>query len=601
MQLVLKTLTPVHIGDGTQLHSFDYVVHGGRYYRISQTQFERFLLNLDADKPDSPSAEQFASWAMEMADQIENVDRDRRNAGRQGGRDYNQELSRLRSAYNLMAFCKSIGKDAAFITFLKNEVRGLPLLMEGARPKQEIRGFIRSADGTPYIPGSTIKGSIRTALLYHYLNEFADYQKVAEELRKQVDKISAEKVDAERKRLRFNLDRHRKTVGETIEQAAFFAGMVTERGQRRNGEAQNDLMRCLLVSDVSLPDDALAVDNIDLYLVKKLPKGQGNHAQRQSQSPAVEVLQSGLKINVRIDINLELLLKLHYSGAGDEGLLVKNEKHFIGWREKAKWLFNLDKADFDNILPGTPPSDPRCQALRDKALKHVLACVQAFTDAQEQAYQRWQRNYCLPAHNGNNDARAVEAGMDAIAVEGLRFHLGFATGFEGMTEALHLIARHKQLFADIMELFGIGDSPTAWKNRKPGETYRANPDQFPKSRRLATRPGLALPLGWLGSADAVQKASGIAAAGSVPSAPVTPTYLRGTLKMGAELNGELLQAGNPGRFKLFIRLDYEPEVEVKYPAGFKPEDIGRIALIRVKNLKGKEEIVSCEFIRFRTY
>jgi hypothetical protein len=83
------------------------------------------------------------------------------------------------------------------------------------------------------------------------------------------------------------------------------------------------------------------------------------------------------------------------------------------------------------------------------------------------------------------------------------------------------------------------------------------------------------------------------------SAPATPTYLRGTLKIGAELNAELLSGGNPGRFKLFIRSDYEPIAEVKYPAGFKAEDVGRIALLRVKNVKGKEEVTVVEFIRFR--
>lgn len=609
--LHLRTLTPLHVGDGSQLHSFDYVLHGGQFYRVSQYRFEQFLQQIDAGDDSLKNALAFADWANDMASKIESVETDRRNAGRQGGRDYNQELSRLRSEYNLLAFSKKIGQDRAFLDFLKkqeNKVRALPLLMENGRPKQEIRGFQRGADGRAYLPGSSVKGCIRTALLYHYLTEHADYQNIHERLSKEVAKIKADREEAERRRIRFSVEKYRKSFGEAIEYEAFNAGMVTERNQARPGEAQDDLMRCLLVADTELPEDGLGVDNIDLYLVKKLPKGQGNQAQRQPQSPAVEAVVPGQVLAVRLDFNLDLLLQLHRSAPGDEGFMVGKEKHFIGWRKRAKWLFNLDAADFGAIPTGTRPEDPRYKSLVEKAFAHIFGCVQRFSDAQAAAYDHWQKNYVKPEHDGRNDARNVAGGSKAILAGGLRLHLGFATGFEGMTEVLYLLAEHKRLFADIMELFAIGDSPSAWKNRRPGDTYRANPDQFPKSRRLVSRSGAALPLGWLVQVEAGAKSHSpgnfespgeFAAPTVATAAPATPTYLRGTLKIGAEVNAELISGGNPGKFKLFIRTDYEPIVEVKYPAGFKAEDVGRIALLRVKNLKGKEEVVAVEFVRFK--
>lgn len=611
MELHFRTLTPLHIGDGSQLHSFDYVLHGGRFYRVSQQKFENFLQQADAGDPDLKNALAFVDWANDMASQIESVETDRRNAGREGGRDYNQQLSRLRSEYNLLAFAKHIGKERLFLDFLKNEsnkVRSLPLHMEGGRPKQEIRGFQRDADGRAYLPGSSVKGCLRTALLYHYLTEHADHQGIQDRLAKEVAKIKADREAAERSRIRFSVEKYRKSFGEAIEHEAFFAGMITERGQARPGEAQDDLLRCLLVSDTALPEDGLGVENIDLYLVKKLPKGQGNQAQRQPQSPAVEAVSPGQVLAVRLDFNLELLLQLHYhpTASGDDGIMVKDGRHFIGWRKRAGWLFGLTIADFDTVPKGTHADDPRCQALRDKAFAHILACVRRFSDAQAEAYDRWQKNYVKPEHDGRNDARNVGTGAKSVTAAGLRLHLGFATGFEGMTEVLYLLDKHKRLFADIMELFAIGDSPSAWKNRRPGDTYRANPDQFPKSRRLVSRSGAALPLGWLVQveAGAKSKSSGDFAVlpepvTAQPIIPVAPTYLRGTLKQGAEVNGELLTHGNPGHFKLFIRTDYEPTAEVKYPAGFKAEDVGRIALLRVKNLKGKEEVTAVEFLRFK--
>lgn len=611
MVLHLRTLTPLHVGDGSQLHSFDYVLHGGHFYRVSQHSFEQFLQQIDAGDDSMKNALAFVEWANEMAHKIESVETDRRNAGRQGGRDYNQELSRLRSEYNLLVFSKKIGQDRAFLEFLKkpeNKVRALPLLMENGGPKQEIRGFQRDAEGRAYLPGSSVKGCIRTALLYHYLTEHADHQRIHELLNKEVDKIKADREESERRRTSFSINRYRKSFGIALEYEAFYAGMLTERNQARPSEAQDDLMRCLHVSDVALPEDSLGVENIDLYLVKNLPRGQGNEAQRQTQSPAVEAVLPGQVLAVKLDFNLDLLLHLHRNTPKDEGFMVGKEKHFIGWRKRAKWLFGLDDADLETVPPGTKFEDPRYKALVKKAFAHILSCVQRFSDAQAAAYERWTKNYTKPDHKGAQNARNVDAGAKHIQANGLRLHLGFATGFEGMTEALYLLAEHKQLFADIMELFAIGDSPSAWKNRGPGDTYRANPDQFPKSRRLVSRSDMALPLGWLVQVDANARALSWTelklthnqpATETAPKAPTTPTYLRGSLKVGTEVNAELLSNGNPGKFKLFIRPDYEPTVEIKYPAGFKAEDVGRIALLRVKNLKGKEEVKAVEFVRFK--
>jgi hypothetical protein len=282
---------------------------------------------------------------------------------------------------------------------------------------------------------------------------------------------------------------------------------------------------------------------------------------------------------------------------------IGRETHFIGWRKRVEVLFNLKTADFDAVLTGKRTAAD----LNEQARAHILACCNQFSLAQADALDHWKKRFQQFADGGM--AHQLDAGTAPVfGATGTRMHLGFATGFEGMTVVLHLLANHKPVFADIMEVFGIGDSPSAWKNRRPGETYRANPDKFPNSRRLATRLGHILPLGWLEWADdpkagPLRPLADVVATGApvvkAPAAPIGPQYLRGTLKLGAELDAELISGGNPGRFKLFIRQDYEPVVEVKYPAGFKAEDVGRLATIRVKNVKGKEEVTVVEFVRFK--
>lgn len=604
MELRFRTLTPLHVGDGTSLHSFDYAVQNGRFYRTSRRFFENFLDKLGGDLPG-----RFAAWSGDIVDRMENLETARRRDPR--NRDYNQQLSELRRKHSLREFAKTVGQEKAFLEFLQQQkTPSLPIFSTDDRI-QEIRGFQRDADERVFLPGSSVKGCIRTALLYNFLEKHADHVEVRRLLKEQLDGIKRDRDEAEKRRFKINIERHRRQFVEEIEQLAFRAGMVPERSnQPKLSEAQDDLLKCLLVSDVLVPPDGVGIEKIDLYLVKKLPKAAGYEAQRQRQAPAVEAIQPDQDLLIRIDFDVELLLALHRLGQNDEkGFKFERETHFIGWREKAEIAFNLIAADFDAVPKNAQWDGPEIKKLKDKAIAHVLECCRKFSDAQAESLRRWQtEEFCNPKHNAGVMARDLEHGAGRVfSARGARLHLGFATGFEGMTVVLHLLAQHKKLFAEIMELFGIGDSPSAWKNRRPGEAYHANPDKFPKSHRLATRPGEILPLGWLEWADdplAVDqpRQAVIVTQTSVAATPVAPTgpiLLKGSLKPGAELDAELVDGGNPGRFKLYIREDYQPMVEVKYAAGFKNDDLGRLARVRVKNVKGKEEVTAVEFVRFK--
>jgi hypothetical protein len=331
--------------------------------------------------------------------------------------------------------------------------------------------------------------------------------------------------------------------------------------------------------------------------------------QKQTQAPAVEAILPGQQLDVVIDFHLELLLQLHWK-AGERGINIGRETHFIGWRERAKTLFDLSEEDFDVVPKDARWNSPTLQPLREKMLAHILSCCRKFSDAQAVKLKSWCDNFAKHARDRYMEDD-LENGTEAVlTATGTRLHLGFATGFEGMTVVLYLLAEHKKQFGEIMELFGIGDSPSAWKNRRPGQTYLANPDRFPTSRRLATRQGAIFPLGWLEWADDPKAGAAKTFTQTVvedklisPSASVAhrgPVYLlRGSVRNGAELDAELLAGGNPGRFKLFIRVDYTPTVEIRYAAGFKQEDVGRIARLRVKNVKGKEEVTAAEFLKYK--
>jgi len=614
MELQFRTLTPLHVGDGSSLHTFDYVVHNGRFYRTSQRFFENFLKRLEENGVHL--GDRFVEWAGAITEKMQTLEEERRRDPR-SGKDFNQQLSDLRRQFSTFEFAKKNGQEKLFLELLQQQKNpGLPVNSTDKRI-QEIRGFIRDGDERAYLPGSTIKGCIRTALLYHFLEEFADQSEVRKIIQTSLEEVRKDRQEAEKRKAKFSPERHRKQFAEGIEYLAFRAGMIPERGNApKYSEAQDDLLKCLLVSDTHLSADAIGIEKIDLYLVKKLPRGAGYESQRQRQAPAVEAVQPGQVLTINLDINIELLLTLYRNSQdGDNGIKVGKEKHWIGWQEKAKAIFGLTEADFKSMPAKIQPNDPGIKEIKQKVVSHILKCCEKFCNAQAEAFAHWQKEeFCLPKHNPGSMAYELEKGSEyVLGARGVRLHFGFATGFEGITVVLNLLAHHKNIFAEVMEVFGIGDSPSAWKNRRPGQTYIANPDKFPKSHRLVTRQGVIFPMGWLEWADDPRISAPASYAGhkttvdtrpavyAPPVAPVPlgPTYLKGSIKQGAELDAELVGAGNPGKFKLYIREDYMPIIEIRYAAGFKEADLGRIARVRIKNIKGKAEVTAVEFVKFR--
>ena len=60
MKLLLRTLSPLHIGTGEELAPLDYVAYDGQFYRVPQQKFMEFV---ERKLPDGPN--QFAAWVSE--------------------------------------------------------------------------------------------------------------------------------------------------------------------------------------------------------------------------------------------------------------------------------------------------------------------------------------------------------------------------------------------------------------------------------------------------------------------------------------------------------------------------------------------------------
>ncbi len=169
--VTLKTLTPLHIGDGDELRqNFDFTVHQGRTYR------------LDED-------------AMLSAKQAQLTRR------RNGTYPTPGELL-SEADYNNPALFRYV-------------LRGYP---RSAKTDARIKSFIKDIHDRPYIPGSSLKGALRTALAWTGWGEV-------------------------RPRLeRGALGRHKSWAGQPLERQLF------------GPDPNHDLLRALQVADLFGPD-----------------------------------------------------------------------------------------------------------------------------------------------------------------------------------------------------------------------------------------------------------------------------------------------------------------------------------------------------------
>jgi len=202
-KLTLQTLTPIHIGDGDELRlGFDFAIHEGKTWRLDEdTILETKWHAMGLDRP--------------------------------GQRHYPLPGQVLTSA------------DFQNPAFFRYVLRGTP---RSQRNDARLKGYIKDPWDKPYIPGSSLKGAVRTALAWagwkegrleiHDIREMQYYNR-------REDRWKAKNRPA---------DRYERQIFEPANQH--------QNPDRRN--PNHDLLRALQVSDLHgnlNPNTALAVVN----------------------------------------------------------------------------------------------------------------------------------------------------------------------------------------------------------------------------------------------------------------------------------------------------------------------------------------------------
>ena len=216
-QLRIETVTPVFIGKGEEITPFDYVLTDDRfavfdvqkYFRKKSGRVEEFYRKVNSN-PGEFSLSNFL-----------NNDRTDRDCWK-----YSVKSSVL---------IKKILEDS----------------IKAKKPEMAVKSHIKDdLTGTPYIPGSSVKGAIRTAFLYNLLRKDKNHVK------KQIEEWL---YDA-----RGGSFDDKKRLERKFKYASFLSAPFTGNCDRAN-DAQKDLFKFLTVQDFFPSEDCMSLNLVDTY------------------------------------------------------------------------------------------------------------------------------------------------------------------------------------------------------------------------------------------------------------------------------------------------------------------------------------------------
>ncbi|NMX22041.1 type III-A CRISPR-associated RAMP protein Csm5 [ANME-1 cluster archaeon GoMg4] len=239
MKYELKTVTPLHIGTGSKYSGAEFILKDGKLYRVS---LDKLLKKLSA------------SQIEDLTDRLE---------------DYR---------FSLTDFLR--GKDINLADIAKYVSK-----FEGDRGVKEISEQIKTTDRA-YLPGSSIKGAIRTAIIYKILKE--DYSILDNELkriknnRRLMDNLNRNMTRSPA----FKDKRFSKELGRVM---SAVEGKVL-RGIKN--DAKYDLLKFLQITDSS------TTERLSILTVKSVGMSQEGRSYSQ-----IEAIEEGVVLDGSVLLN----------------------------------------------------------------------------------------------------------------------------------------------------------------------------------------------------------------------------------------------------------------------------------------------------------
>lgn len=430
MKIFIKTLSPVHIGSGKVLEPFDYLFHQQKIILLDHAAC------LDQIYESSPEGiERYSDWVNQTSLKIANAKREhdqaRRNRDRQGSKQYNQVLADLRRNFNIIHFCKNILKDAQLADAFLNQSAFHKLTMPAlGKPKNtlQLREMLH-LNGQPYLPGSSLKGALRTALAYRVLKTLAGEPlnillngktgtniKGIGDVLKKIRALSGQTIAAIEqgdfrateeafRALAGERRRWEKKIGAEVEKVIFGCGEAGKLGEKYD-DPKFDLLRLIKISDSFEAQIELLAGHLMSFT------RDGLTGQLKSQPVQFcQFIDAGSQFTCDVEVDTRLI----------QIIQSQQVKGWLGFAEKFRQLFGA-----------APDSSTPPEALARQVVQQILRAIMEFSQAVIQKEKEWLDEFNI------GDLAAIREFYNGLESQKPLLRLGFASGWHGTTIGLAL-------------------------------------------------------------------------------------------------------------------------------------------------------------------
>lgn len=294
MRFTLRAESPIHVGSGETHTWLDWFAADGFVHVIDWSRLLDAVLAIRDD-----AAESLAAFTDRANDDLEAQKDQVANAR---GRERDELLRTLRERHSALRWLKDEIKDVALHDAVRSGTydRRRAAFIGGRFDRRlEIRAHAVDANGTPTVPGTTLKGQLRSALAHAVLlRGDPDLAKVVLDGADDLDGWNRTLARATPGRARFRF-------GDEIEAAAF--RVPNHRGpHRRLADRRFDVLRFLLVSDALKANATLEVVRVSPF---NLARGGDGHITPLLPT-VVEALVPGSEFEFELRVDARQLKRL---------------------------------------------------------------------------------------------------------------------------------------------------------------------------------------------------------------------------------------------------------------------------------------------------
>ncbi len=219
----------------------------------------------------------------------------------------------------------NLGTEFSLTKFLRKEEITNPryhyyTLKGNWKHSSEIYPVIKTPQREVYIPGSSIKGAMRTALACYVLNK--------------ADSSTWRKIERGERGTDIRgvrNEKRQKRVGKEVEKVIFGCGFVKGNNYVIYGDAKFDLLKFIRVTDTtSLPPEE---DSLELSIVDTFSQNRNRSLGRKGYDIPLETIKPGCNFNLNIEVDTNFLSRAHE---------MEDHKQWIGLKQKLKKIFDIN-------------------------------------------------------------------------------------------------------------------------------------------------------------------------------------------------------------------------------------------------------------------